>query len=188
MKRKWFIIAVLFPAFSYSQESSSRSSLHAIASLGVVAGESTAKPLFQLTSGFYYKKWFAGIGAGLDYYNLKSIPVFADYKICFGKKESYFLYANGGYNFPFGNKTNDQGFIKPIERYYGGLYVDAGLGCRIRLSSHHRLLFSAGYSRKDIFRNVEYTFQGTNPPTEQKYNYHYMFGRIAAKLGWEFGK
>lgn len=187
MKRKWFIIAVLFPVFSFSQEVSSRSSLHAIASFGLVTGESTAKPLAQVMSGFYYKKWFAGLGTGIDFYNLKSIPVFADYKLFLAKKNGCFLYADGGYNFPFGNKPKDQFFFKRSDHYYGGLYLDAGLGYRLALNANHRLLFSAGYSRKDVFRNVEVD-SGTNPPTEQTYNYHYIFGRVVAKVSWDFGK
>ena len=189
MKRKWFIIAVLFFFFLFAQQSSSRSSLHTIASLGVAVGESTAKPLMQITSGFYYKKWFTGLGAGLDLYNLKSIPLFVDYRFFFGKKYTCFLYADAGYNIPFGNKSDVEGYSKHKDRFYGGVYVDAGAGYRIALGDRHRILISAGYSRKDVFHNIEYVYGGgPDPGMEQEYNYHYMFGRIAARVNWDFGR
>src|SRR6185436_19374526 len=118
MKNKWFIIAVLFPALSFSQENASRSSFNTVASLGIIAGESTAKPLFQVVSGLSYKNWFTGIGIGLDYFNFKSIPLFADVKMKFGKAGSAFLYADGGYNFSFDNKRQFPGFIQPTSNRF----------------------------------------------------------------------
>jgi hypothetical protein len=189
MKSVWLIIAVLFPAVIFSQESLSKSRLNTIATVGMAAGESTAKPLFQLTSGFSYDRWFTGIGIGLDHYNFKSIPLFADWRMNFGKSSSAFLYANGGYNFPYNNKSNDNTFYKTSDRFYGGFYMDAGLGYRIHLNSLDRILFSAGYSRKNIINKVGYTYPCFNPPcNEETYEYHYNLGRIITKLSWEFGK
>jgi len=189
MKSKWFLIAVLFPALSFSQGSASGSSFHTIVSAGVVAGESTAKPLFQLSSGFNYDRWFTGIGVGVDHYNLKSVPVFADGRFYFGKTASGFVYANGGYNFPYGNQRNEEDFFKTSDRFSGGIYMDAGLGYRVRLNSWQRLLFSAGYSRKNIVHQVGYTYPClVEPCQEEVYKYHYSLGRITAKLSWGFGK
>ena len=188
MKNKWFIIAVLSPLLSFSQESSSGSRFNTIASVGMAAGESTVKPLFQLVSGFSYDRWFTGIGIGLDHYNLKSIPLFADWRMNFGKTRSAFLYANGGYNFPYSNKSNENNFFKTTDRFNGGFYMDAGLGYRIHLSSLHRLSFSAGYSQKNIVNEIGYTYPCLVPPcTEDVYKYHYTLGRVITKLSWEFG-
>jgi len=189
MKSKWFIIAVLFPAVIFSQESSSKSRLNIIATVGMAAGESTAKPLFQLESGFTFDRWFMGIGIGIDQYNLKSIPLFADWRMNFGKARSGFLYANGGYNFPYGNKSNFNYFYESTDRFTGGFYMDAGVGYRIRLGSLHRLLFSAGYSQKNIVNKVGYTYPCLVAPCpEEIHNYHYNFGRVITKLSWEMGR
>jgi hypothetical protein len=189
MKNKWLIIAVLFPVVSFSQENSSRPRFHTIASVGVAAGESTAKPLFQLVPGFSYDRWFTGIGIGLDQYNFTTIPLFADWRVNFGKTRSGFLYANGGYNFSVNNKSGIDNWFKTTDRFEGGLYMDAGLGYRIRMGPLHRLLFSAGYSQKNITNIVGYTYQCFNPPcTEEVYRYHYNLGRIVTKLSWEIGR
>ena len=190
MKIQWLIMAMLCPLLSFSQENSSGPRFHTIASAGMAAGQSAAKPLFQVISGISSKKWFAGIGVGLDYYNLKSIPLFVDGKMNFGKKKTAFLYADGGYSFSFNNKSNTDNFYKTSDRFLGGPYMDAGMGYRVKLKSLRRFSFSAGYSRKNIVNKVVYSYPcitGTScPPTVYKYNY--TMGRIVAKVSWEFGR
>ena len=190
MKGQWLIIAVLSPVLSFSQESSSGARFHMTASVGMAAGESPVKPLFQVVSGLAYKKWFTGIGIAADYYNLKSIPLFVDCKMNFGKKKAAFLYTDCGYNFSFDNKSYADNFYKASDRFLGGLYMDGGIGYCIKLSSLHRFSFSAGYSLKNIVHKVIYTYPcitGTSCPADV-YRYHYTMGRIVAKLSWEFGK
>lgn len=189
MKSQWLIITVLFPFLSFSQENSSRIRVHTIATVGMAAGESTVKPLFQVESGIVHRKWFGGAGIGLDQYNFKSIPVFLDGRFHFGKTMSAFVYGNGGYNFPYKNKSGIDNFFKTTDKFYGGLYIDAGVGYRVRLNSSHRLQMSAGYSQKNIRNKIGYTFICFSPPClEEIYNYHYKLGRILAKVSWEFGK
>ena len=188
MKNKWLIIAVFFPLLSFSQENANSPRFNTVASIGIIAGEGTAKPLFQLVTGLSYKKWVAGVGAGVDYFNLKSIPLFADVKMKFTR--SAFVYADGGYNFSWGNKTQFPGFIQPASnRFLGGFYMDAGAGYRVKLNSIHHFSFSVGYSRKNLVNKVSYkSFCPTGNCPDDVYKYHYTMGRIATKLSWEFGK
>ena len=184
------MLAVLFPVMSFSQQSTSKARVTSIASVGFAAGESTAKPLFQLSGGFNYGRFFSGIGIGMDQYRFNSFPLFADWRANFGKERLAFVYANGGYNFPGKNKSMNDEWFKTTDLFDGGFYMDAGLGYRIRLnSSLHRLLFSAGYSRKTISNKVGYTYQCFNPPCQENlYTYKYELGRIVAKFSWEFGR
>jgi hypothetical protein len=115
--------------------------------------------------------------------------VFADWRMNFGNTRSFFLFANGGYNFSYDNKNENNNVFKTTDRFYGGLYMDAGLGYRLRLNALHRLLFSAGYSQKNIVNEIGYTYPCFNPPcNEETFRYHYNLGRITGKLSWEFGK
>lgn len=188
MKNKWFIIAVFFPVLSFSQGNANSPVFNTVASIGIIAGEGTAKPLFQVVTGLSYKRWVAGIGVGLDYFNLNSIPLFADVRMKFTR--SAFLYADGGYNFSFHNKSQFPGFIQPTSnRFLGGLYIDAGIGYRVKLNSFHHFSFSAGYSRKNLVNRVAYhAFCPGGNCGEEVYKYHYMMGRIVTKVSWEFGK
>ena len=181
------MIAVLFPVMCYSQDKT-KVSLHTIVSAGVAAGEGTAKPLAQVAAGFHYDRFFTGIGVGMDNYHFKSIPLFADWRMNFGNKQSIFVFANGGYNFSYGNKDNETHFFETSNRFYGGFYFDTGLGYRFRLSSSHRLLLSAGYSQKNITQEIGYSYPCFSPPCSvDTYKNHYNLSRITAKIAWEFG-
>ncbi|HET6994729.1 MAG TPA: hypothetical protein VFI06_07095 [Chitinophagaceae bacterium] len=189
MKGKWLLIAMLFPALSFSQENSAKPRFNTIASGGIIMGQSDAKPLYQLSSGLSFDdRWFTGVGVGLDYYNLTSIPLFADFRMNFGKKRFAFVYTNTGYSFPVNNSTEIE-FLKISDKYKGGFYMDAGLGYRLRINHSNHVSVSAGYSRKDI--TEERVFQspcgivGPCYPTTHTYEYHYSFGRIVAKLSWD---
>ncbi len=189
MKNNWLIIAAFLPALSFSQENSSGAHINTIASVGLAAGGDAAKPVFHVTSGVAYGRWFTGIGAGLDNYYLKSIPLFVNGKLNIGKKRSTFVYTSTGYNFSYNNRSDNDDFYVTTDRFIGGFYIDAGIGYRIHLSSWHRLLFSAGYSRKDISNKVGYTYPCLIPPCpEEIYRYHYTLGRIMTNISWEFGK
>jgi len=190
MKNKLFAIALFCSVQAFSQQSESRTRLTTIASVGLVAGESSAKPLIQLSGGFSYGRYFSGIGIGMDQYRFNSIPLFADWRINWGKARLGFVYANAGYNFPVKNKSSTGGWSNTTDRFIGGFYADAGIGYRIRLSNPmHRLLFSAGYSQKTIRNEIGYTYECfVAPCPEQIYTYKYELGRIVAKFSWEFGR
>jgi hypothetical protein len=188
---KQIIFAVLFlPLGLFAQNKKTTvSGWRMITSTGLVAGESTTKPLFQLSGGIVIDRHFAGIGFGYETYRFNSIPVFANWQMDFGKKRTGFLYANGGYNFPGHNKEEAE-FSKKSDRLKGGFYMDAGLGYRIRLGMFNRLLFSAGYSRKDV-RNIKiYSFPCYTANCSDNINineFKYSLGRMVAKMSWELG-
>ncbi|HEY6503031.1 MAG TPA: hypothetical protein VIZ28_03565 [Chitinophagaceae bacterium] len=189
MKNKWLIIAVLFPVLSFSQGNVSRGEFTAITSVGFAGGESTAKPLYQVSAGITFDQWFTGIGFGFDQYRFGSFPLFADLRLNFGKAKLGFVYANGGYNFPGKHTGDGDNFFKTTDRLLGGFYMDAGIGYRIRLNPLHRILFSAGYSQKNVTNKIGYTYPCLVAPCpEDIYDYRYQLGRIVTKISWEFGR
>src|SRR5687768_7760535 len=158
-----------------------------VTTTGIVAGESDTRPMFQFSGGIVYKHQFAGIGIGYDMYQFNSFPVFADWRMSFGKRQIAFLYANSGYNFPGKYKEENEGF-KTSDRLKGGFYMDAGIGYRLRLGNFNRLSFSAGYSRKHISRPKTFVYPClTGDCPENIHEYKYGFGRIIAKMSWELG-
>ena len=45
---------------------------------GLLDGAAGPSWQLQTINGIYYKTWFAGIGVGLDYYTMRTIPLFLD--------------------------------------------------------------------------------------------------------------
>jgi hypothetical protein len=121
---------------------------------GLLEGESGSAFQLQTINGVAYKTWSAGVGAGLDYYHSRSIPLFLAVRKSFGTSvKAPFLYAHGGYNFPWlRNVEKEWGYANAI----GGLYADAGIGYQVPVLKKSALYFSAGYSQKNY--SVEYAY------------------------------
>lgn len=188
MKRIGIALLFFLPSLLFAQnKKASKPGWRMITSTGLIAGESDTKPLFLWSGGIVYHHHFAGIGFGYDMYRFSSFPVFADWRMSFGKKKIGFIYANGGYNFPGKYKEEDE-FSKTKDRLRGGYYMDAGIGYRIPLGHFNRLSFSAGYSRKNISQLKTFVYPClTGDCPEDIHEYKYSFGRIIAKMSWELG-
>ena len=180
------MIILLFPLYLFSQKKTCSCAFRSIATVGTVAGESGVRPLLLLNGGITYGRYFSGIGTGFDSYRFNSIPVFADWRVNFGKNKTVFIYGNGGYNFPAGHSDKEINSFKTSDRMTGGLYMDAGFGYRVPLGGLHGISFSAGYSQKNIKWIKGYTYPCVSPPcVEEFYKYSYQFGRFVTKLSWE---
>lgn len=163
-----------------------------IATAGATVGESGAKPVYQLSGGITYGRFFNGIGMGYDLYEVNSFPVFADWRMSLGKQQLVFVYAMPGYNIPGKFKKVVSDFTSFTERRTGGLYLDAGLGCRFPLDTWNRLSISAGYARKSFAIKKTYpnpcgSFPCPNSVPETFFK-RYGYGLLTTKLSWELGR
>jgi hypothetical protein len=169
---------------------------HSINQVGLLTGETGSAWQLQTVNGFQYKSWFGGIGAGLDYYRFRGIPLFADIRKTFGHAKSKpFIYADGGIHFRWLTDKEKINYGSP-GKYSNGLYLDGGLGYQIYINRKNALLLNLGYSYKDIKgRFSPYLYYPTAflvgdqqfiPPTPLSNSYNYRLNRISIKLGWEF--
>jgi hypothetical protein len=81
MKLKIFIITFLIflhCSISLAQKSETKKTIlfHSINQVGILAGSSDATLQLQTINGINTKTWFAGLGVGLDYYYVRSVPFF----------------------------------------------------------------------------------------------------------------
>lgn len=162
--------------------------LHSINAVGLQNGSSGSSFSMQSILGVSVKHSFAGIGAGLDLYKFRSVPLFVDLRQELGgKKRNLFLYGDIGYNLPW--LTDQQ---KELQRqqfnsdnFKASLYYDAGLGYQIRFHAD-ALLLGAGYSYKELKSRVnEFTCTGM-PCRMIEQTYRYRMPRVVIKAGWRF--
>jgi hypothetical protein len=193
MKRLGIVLLFLPISLVAQQKKTIKPGWRSIATAGFTAGESGASPVFQLSGGITYSCFFNGIGIGYDLYEFNSFPLFADWRMSFGKQQLVFVYAMPGYNIP-GKFTKEVADFRTVaESQTGGFYMDAGIGYRIPLGLLNHLSFSTGYVRKSVSHEKIYTtpcgniMPCTDPPPD-KYVYRYNYGLITTKLSWELGK
>jgi hypothetical protein len=153
---------------------------------GILKGEQGSYGLLQTINGIRYKTWFAGIGAGLDFYTYKGIPVFLDVRrSLFNKLSSPFIYADGGIYLDHLNNESSP-FI--TQRFKNGSYFDVGAGYTIGLGRKTVFVLGAGYSYKYI--RMQQTFKGCDGypcgVAQSTNNYDWAQNRLSLKMGFMF--
>jgi hypothetical protein len=117
---------------------------------GLLEGEIGSAFQLSTINGVQYKTWSAGLGAGIDYYQTRSIPVFLSMRKAFGSgTKAPFVYANGGYHFPWLKQSDKTWYTLEAD---GGLYYDAGIGYQLPVFKKSALFFTAGFSQKNMRR------------------------------------
>jgi len=167
-----------------------KASSYLMPQIALLNGSSGAGAQVQLAGGLVKNNWHFGLGTGIDYYELTSVPVYSDVRYHFGKEKKAFAYANLGYNFHWKESTEGRVYIMPPPNstVKGGLYTDLGIGYNIGLGKNQSLALSIGFSVKQLTEEVEEMLWGPFPqpvqvdPTIRRYEY--AFKRVSFKVAY----
>lgn len=157
----------------------------AVNQVGLLSGDKGEAFMVQTINGIKKDKWFTGVGAGLDFYNERTVPLFIDIRRDLtAKKNTPFAYADAGLNFSWLNAM--QRAEKQIFKTSPALYCDLGVGWKLSGKNNGGFLISAGYNFKQVkekVRNVIWDpVSQTTIETSDRYNYSYR--RIVIKVGF----
>ena len=158
--------------------------------VGLLVGGSDNAPQVQTINGLAYRNWFTGIGAGIDWYYQRSIPVFFSANRFFttSPRRQVFLTSGAGINYPWGKPdyiTNGWGYDT---RFSPGFFWMAGLGYKIGVGKQNdNLLIQLGYNNKAHSQKTTTVYPCLVPPCPQSTEkYQYSFNALSLKLGWGF--
>jgi hypothetical protein len=163
--------------------------------LGLSAGQVGSSGQVQTVNGVAKGPWFVGVGAGVDYYRFRSVPLFLSVTrdISLGKRDWLFLYVDGGANVPWytRNLAADRNpYSSPISStFHGGEYWSGGLGYLWKLGDHtsKAVLFSAGYTVKKLSENqVESNSPGCMVASCNLVYYEYLNRMYQFMIGFRF--
>jgi hypothetical protein len=173
-------------SISLSKNLKSKPVFHAVLNAGLVAGASGRDLQLQAISGGQYKTWFTGVGTALDYYYLRSVPVFFHLRKTFSKPHMPFLYINAGGNIPYMKEAQKRMEGWYTSRFKTEGYYDLGAGWLFSLNRRNAILLSAGYSTKRLYEIQRSLNQppGTN---DELYTtrIHYTLRRLAVTVGFQ---
>jgi hypothetical protein len=156
---------------------------------GFLAGSSDQAFQVQTVNGLAHKTWFVGVGLGLDYYNKKTIPLFADLRRNLSQKhQAPFIYLDLGASMPW--KKEEKG--EWVTSTWGsGFFYEAGIGYSFPVNRVLSMNCSAGYSQKSL-HETRTTTGGIIidfPPYEReplKDYYDYTCRRFSLKVALRF--
>lgn len=190
-----FIILTMFVSIVSGQQNNSVSpwQYHSINNVGLLEGETGSAFQLQTINGVNYKSWFAGVGVGLDFYRLRTIPLFADFRKEFGKSNNkVFVYSDIGINFSWVTDQQKTNYVQN-DKFHNGFYGDWGLGYKVMVNRKNNLLLSLGYSYKRTVETYDqfYYNPGINiiqgsQSDDQSQKINYSLNRLTIKIGWEF--
>lgn len=152
-------------------------------------GDSHVGAQVQLSGGIAKGPWGIGLGAGVDYYRVRTAPVFIDLKYHPGVEQKYFLYTNLGYNiaWPLTSQNRlDASWWRssPQSSFSNGVYTDFGIGYYLGKGPTKGIVLSLGYSMKTITESYMEVIAGSNPVRMGVKESNYKFNRVSVKLGY----
>lgn len=184
---KVYFITVVFYFLTVAAIAQSKINFSSQNYVGLLAGEGKTAFQVQTVNGIIYKAWFAGLGTGIDWYYLRSIPLFASFGRDFFKikKGNFYISADGGVNFAW-SEPRDYNVIAD-QKYIPAIYYGAGLGYKMVTGKNaHVLLINIGYSYKHIRERLRYlhVIDSSDSYLTEYYDDHLR--RLSLKFGWGF--
>jgi hypothetical protein len=193
MKIFFCILLFLFCADSIQSQAVREKGVYIVPQAGALIGDQHISGQGTIIGGIEHKGWGLGIGAGIDWYKIRTVPVLIDIRrsIPVGKRP-FFAYINAGWNLAAPRDKeyfrDENPHIKD-DRFTNGVYGEAGLGYAFLNKAKKGILLSIGFTRKTVTeRFTETDYIPTTPFTayETERRLDYSFNRFIFKLGYKF--
>ncbi|MEO5891784.1 MAG: hypothetical protein ABIQ31_16170 [Ferruginibacter sp.] len=159
---------------------------HSFNTVHILNGSTITSLAINSVNGFQFKKIFAGIGTGFDYYYHVTVPLFIEARIdVLETKGKLQLFGNGGLNFPFA--VQNRKFETNTGDYKTGSLYGAGVDYLIPAKTE-AFIIGIAFSNKQVIQRTGNTVW--NPVLNRSENIPikniYSLNRIAIRLGWMF--
>ncbi|GGH83208.1 hypothetical protein HNQ91_006000 [Filimonas zeae] len=152
-------------------------------------GDKYTSAAITAVTGVHYKQWYLGVGAGIDYYKVRSIPLLAELRFESKLKAAPFVYARAGYNVAWAlehQHTKPYVFWGTNSVFNNGKYAAAGLGCYVYRKDDTGVALTLGYSAKGVTELYDETiWNGTRTVTESR-KLDYVFRRLDIGVSYRF--
>jgi hypothetical protein len=155
---------------------------------GLLEGDNGSAFQLQTVHGLKFSRWFTGIGTGLDYYYLRSVPLFLSVnRGLFNQPRTPYISLDGGINFAWFKREQPMWGDFLASDFSPALYWAAGLGYKVSMrNKKDALLLNIGYSFKQMKEDQEKAVFCINPPCPPRVeHYSYKLNRVSVKLGWQ---
>jgi hypothetical protein len=143
--------------------------------ISLVTGAAENSWQWQVVGAVVKKNWVAGIGAGMDYYRYRTVPVFLSVRREELFRRLFFGYAGVGLTIPAVTDGQKKAFTVS-DKFYTGVYAETGVGIRIPVRGKWSARVSLGYGFKSLREKAVYPdFSGSVPPLENVISYRHSF-------------
>lgn len=180
------MLLLIIENFSFAQ----KTKFHSQNYIGAVSGKLDAAFQFNTINGIQRGLYFGGLGTGIDFYYIRTVPLFLSVTRSFGlKNTSPYLTLDGGTSFVWDHSTaNKYNSYYENGDFTPSLYYGAHAGYKIGINKKSgSVLMSLGYSAKKVKETVNTTLPCLFPPCPSSFQkINYQFNRFSFRLGWMF--
>ncbi|MDP1763697.1 MAG: hypothetical protein Q8L07_07390 [Sediminibacterium sp.] len=174
-----------------AQSKPGKYTFYLIPQIALLNGDHSASGQVQLTGGIEKKGWSIGIGTAIDYYKVRTVPLFVDVRTGFGKNRLLFSYLNLGSNIAWPLESQ---YSYPVlyrdtrgSSFSNGVYTDLGIGYHLINGKKNRgMVMSLGYSTKTISESYYEAIYRGFPPYIMEYHERklgYTLNKIVIRCG-----
>lgn len=189
MKKILLFIAVSC-ALQASAQRKEKTVFNVVPSVGFINGSGSVSGLLDLTALVRKKDWAFGIGSGIDYYRIRTVPVFLAARRYLGTAPA-FVYGSAGYTIaaPLESQYLHSGSFwinNSRSSFSNGANAEAGIGYSFAPTKKHALELAIGYSVKTLREGyTEYIYRDFPPYTSDltEHSFHYTFSRAVVRIG-----
>lgn len=189
MKKLLLLLAVAC-ALNVSAQQKMKPVFNVVPSAGFINGSGSVSGLFDITALVRKNDWAFGIGSGIDYYRIRTVPVSLAARRYLGGAPA-FLYGSAGYTIAAPLETqylHTGAFWMNNSRssFSNGVNAEAGIGYSLAPKRKHGLELAIGYSVKTLNESyTEYIFRDFPPYTLEPadHSFHYTFSRAVVRIG-----
>lgn len=158
-------------------------------SAALLNGDKYTSVAVTAVTGIQVAQWYVGVGTGIDYYKVRSLPLLAEVRFESRMKLSPFVYARGGYNVAWAldhQHTKLYGYYQLNSVYNNGRYAAAGAGLYLYKKGSSGVTCAMGYSTKGVSELYdEYQWNGRETVATHK-KLDYVFRRLDLSIAYRF--
>jgi len=190
MKTIFLITGLFLTTVCGLAQANKKTSFYLHPQVALLNGDHSVSGQILVSGGIEKKAFSIGIGVAVDYYKIRSVPLFADLRTAFGKDRAFFSYLSIGSNIAWALESQYNTYWamggSNKSSFSNGIYTDIGIGYSFRKAKKNSVTMSVGYSMKTISESHFETMYRDFPPYtiesfERKMDY--TFNRIALRLG-----
>ncbi|RXK81957.1 hypothetical protein [Filimonas effusa] len=180
-------LLLLIVVTASAQKKDSTVGLYISPAVTLLNGDHNVSQAISLGTGLRLHQWQIGAGVAIDYYKIRSLPIYLDLKYKWKGQLAPFLFFQGGYNVAWAldhQHTNAGTTGRTV--YNNGTYFNGGAGMYVFRKGREALFFSLGYSVKKL---TELYQVGSWINSRVIYNdtkLDYALRRIALTVAYEF--
>lgn len=189
LKKLPVLLLLLITVTGFSQQQDTTSvSWYLSPAFTLLNGDHHVSQSVSLSTGVRMKSLQIGLGAAIDYYKIRSLPLYLDLKYKWRGKPAPFLFAQGGYNVAWAleHQHSTEKSSTGTTVYNNGSYFNAGAGAYVFRDGKEAVSVSLGYSVKKLTELYQVTSWAGGVWYYNNAKMDYTLRRISLTLAYEF--